>query len=137
MKKITFFILLLAFTASAFCQQTDTNTPLTREDYMKKSKNQKTTAWILAGGGAALIVTGAVMSGKEENSFSDASTETVLIGAGVLSAIGSIPFFIASAKNKKRAIAATAYFKMQDAPEIRKYCFTHSTFPAMALAVRF
>ena len=48
----------ISFTAPSFAQQTDTVKPMARQDYLDKSKRQKTTAWVLLGGGAALIAIG-------------------------------------------------------------------------------
>jgi len=44
MKKITFIILLLIVLAKSFSQQTESTQPLTKEDYFKKSKSQKSAA---------------------------------------------------------------------------------------------
>jgi hypothetical protein len=54
MKKATSCVLFLVITASSFCRQTK----LSHEDYMLKSKHQKTAAWVLLGGGAALLIAG-------------------------------------------------------------------------------
>lgn len=51
MKKIIAFILMIFFTAScAFAQ--------TKNSYLLKSKHQKTAAWIMLGGGTALVIAG-------------------------------------------------------------------------------
>lgn len=50
MKKIFFAIVLIIIYSTSFSQ-----------DYLQKSKNQKTTAWIMLGGGGALILTGIVI----------------------------------------------------------------------------
>lgn len=54
--KLLTLIIMLAISTSLFSQQTtDVNT-----DYLKKSKRQKTTAWILVGGGLLSTVIGSV-----------------------------------------------------------------------------
>jgi hypothetical protein len=82
--------------------------------YSKKYKKQKTTAWILLGGGTVLTVGGVIaqaatatmdlvtiMVGSEPEEFNQ--TGTYVAYAGLATMATSIPFFIASGKNKKRA----------------------------------
>ena len=99
MKKIILFATFLILSASSFSQQTNSHPSLTKQDYLQKSKNQKTTAWVLLGGGAALILVGDLIGNQKESTLGDAGTGVVIAGAGVLSMLGSIPFFIASGKN--------------------------------------
>lgn len=58
MKKQVCLFVLLIFAVSSIAQQTTTETPGVKTDYLKKSKNQKTAAWILLGGGAGLASAG-------------------------------------------------------------------------------
>jgi len=127
MKKIMVYFLLLAMPASSFCQKTNDSVPVVKTDYLAKSKNQKTAAWVLLGGGAALIGTGFLIGDSENSSFDDAATGALLAGIGVLSAIGSIPLFIASGKNKRKALTMSANFKIENA--------TYS-YPAVALKIK-
>ena len=136
MKKIILCTVLLAITATSFSQETNPSKPVTRADYLKKSKNQKTAAWILLGGGTVLIGTGFLIGDREESSFDDAGTGVVIAGIGVLSMISSIPLFIASAKNKKRGMAISAYLKMEDAAAMRGYSMIHTSLPTIALKIR-
>ncbi|MGY6742532.1 MAG: hypothetical protein ACXIUQ_07345 [Cecembia sp.] len=85
---------------------------MSKQDYLDKSKWQKTSAWIMLGGGVALIGIGAGIAMSEVEYLSwgtsnskDNSTgigETLAI-VGVVSALGSIPVFISSGKNAKKA----------------------------------
>ena len=61
MKKIIIYAMLLFVTANALGQQINPNQPLTRQDYLKKSKTQKKTAWILLGGGTAVAAGAAIL----------------------------------------------------------------------------
>ena len=86
-----------------------------KADYLTRSKNQHKAALILLGGGAALIATsfviprgdlvhdgiciGAYCSDKYKND----GIKTGFFVAGAVAALSSIPFFIASKKNKRRA----------------------------------
>ena len=135
MKKIILFTMLLIFSVSSFSQQTTPSKPVTREDYLKKSKNQKTAAWVLLGGGTVLIGTGFLIGDREESSFDDAATGAILGGIGVLSMIGSIPVFLASGKNKRRANAMSASIGMENADIIQGYTTAHASYPAISIKI--
>src|SRR5436190_9722528 len=113
MKKVITYVLLLAMPAITFCQKTNDSVPAVETDYLVKSKNQKTAAWVLLGGGVALMGAGYLIGDSKNATFDDAGTGVVLAGIGFLSTIGSIPLFIASGKNKRKAMKATASIKMK------------------------
>jgi len=71
--------------------------------YIKKSKSQKTTAWVFLSGGVVLMGTGLLIGNRESSSFDDAATGVIIGGIGFLSALGSIPFFVASGASKRKA----------------------------------
>jgi len=79
-----------------------------KELHLKKSKNQKTTAWILLGGGTAMIIGGAIGFDDSWDKSSE-YTKTDIFGfitlAGIISDLVSIPFFISSAKHREIAIS--------------------------------
>ena len=134
MKKIILFALLLILSARSFSQQSYPSTPLTRSDYLQKSKNKKTAAWVLLGGGIVLIGTGFLIGASSESSFDDAYTGGIFVGVGVLSAIGSIPLFIASGKNKRKA--ASLSFKNEMAPQLLKNSFVSRIVPSLSLKIQ-
>lgn len=80
-------------------------------DYLLKSRNQKTGAFILMGLGCAAVITGIIIESKNsvDNLYStivDESTNNsgaIIAGAGAGLILGSIPLFIASSRNKKKA----------------------------------
>lgn len=127
MKKIMLYFLLLAFPATSFCQKTNDSVPVIKTDYLTKSKNQKTAGWVLLGGGTALIGIGFLVGDSKESTFDDAATGAFLAGVGLLSAIGSIPLFIASGKNKRKALNMSANFKMENAT---------NSYPAVAFKIK-
>lgn len=137
MKKMIFFVTLLIMSASSFSQQTNSHPSLTKQDYLQKSKNQKTTAWVLLGGGAVLILVGDLIGNSKESSFSDAGTGVVIAGAGVLSMLGSIPLFIASGKNKRKAMSMS--FKNEMGPSRllsgQKSSFVNRLVPSLSLKI--
>ena len=135
MKKSMVYFLLLALPLISFCQKTNDSVPSVQTDYVQKSKNQKTAAWILLGGGAALIGTGFIVGDGKEASFDDAATGAVLAGVGLLSTIGSIPLFIASGKNKRKAMNMSTVIKMEKATIVERQCFVQSSYPAIAFKI--
>ena len=131
MKKTICFALLVIMTTSILGQQA----PSVKTDYQLKSKNQKSTAWVLLGGGAVLIGAGFLIGDRKESSFDDAGTGVVIGGIGVLATLGSIPLFIASAKNKRKARALTTSFKMEETSRIRGYTISKINSPALCLKI--
>src|SRR6187455_2516654 len=127
MKKSILYFLLLALPAASFCQKTNDTIPAVKTDYLLKSKNQKTAAWVLLGGGTALIGIGFLIGDSKNATFDDAATGAVLGGIGLLSTIGSIPLFIASGKNKRRATRGTTFIKMEDAKLIQNQSFVQTS----------
>lgn len=83
---------------------------MSKQDYLDKSKRQKTTAFIMLGGGVAFATAGSIMFSENFTLFgaSDAEDNAAGIGAamvvvGGLAAVGSIPVFISSSNNAKKA----------------------------------
>ena len=86
----------------------------TLPDYLlKKSKNQKTAAWILLGSGSAVAIAGsiigtnAVKNSNPNDPFDIFPPGSLAGGAmilgGIAAIVASVPFFIASGKNKRKA----------------------------------
>jgi len=104
MKKILFALTLLFLTSESF-SQAPAGTALSRDEYLKKSKNQKKIAWILLGAGTAMVVGGTIVF--NETFYDESSSATDIAGfamlAGILSDLVSIGFFVSASNNKKRA----------------------------------
>ena len=137
MKKTIIYLLLIGLSMSSFCQKTNDSVPVVKTDYLVKSKNQKTAAWVLLGGGVALMGAGYLIGDSKNATFDDAGTGVVLAGIGFLSTIGSIPLFIASGKNKRKAMKATTFIKMETAPSIQKQFFKQNSYPAFSIRLAF
>ncbi len=148
MKQILLFCLALSFTTNSLAQYADTTKHILATDYLKKSKNQKTAAWILLGSGGVMTMIGTVVGVHEGaeilvNLFdpnptparNDATLATVLMSGGVLAMAGSVPLFIASGKNKRKA-AASVSFKMENATNIYQSAFTNTRYPVLAIQIR-
>jgi Na+/proline symporter len=133
MKKVIAFAILFFVTTSSFSQQTNSTQTLTRQDYLTKSKNQKTSARVLLVGGAVLIGTGLLIGTREEATLDDAATGGTIASIGILSAIGSIPLFIASGRNKRKAMNVSTYFEIRQNPVQAGTRLTLRSSPALSL----
>lgn len=144
MKKVIALLLLIALSATSYSQQTEPKPTLTKKDFQSKSKKQKTTAWILLGGGAGLATTGLVMgvidfgeafgnayTGQNESVNSGAAVAIFLVGLGGM--VGSIPIFIASGKNRKKAMSMS--FKIQPVPQIQTTKIISTSIPSLNLKI--
>ena len=105
MKKIIFSLILTLFVVKSFCQTTIGQT-LSKDCHLQKSKNQKKAGWILLGSGLGIAAIGGIIQLNDENQRGggfgfDFTGTWIAMGGGVV-ALSSIPFFISSAKNKRR-----------------------------------
>ncbi len=134
MRKIIVFVMLLIISATSFSQPTTTPVPPFKTDYLKKSNNQKFLAWVLMGGGIAVVSITALSNvgldfGSTEKSASPVAPLTI---AGVLM-VSSIPVFIASHKNKKKAMSLS--LNNETAPQIQKNRFVNRSVPSLTLKI--
>jgi len=128
MKKIIAYFLMLVLPVISFCQNTNDSVPVVKTDYLAKSKSQKTAAFILLGIGITTLTIAAV---------GDLDLDvlgTVVIVGGVAT-IASIPLFIASRKNKRRAMNASAFIKMEKATVVEMQSFVQAPYPAIAFKI--
>jgi len=143
MKKVIILPLLLALAITSFSQQVVQKKSLTQTNYLQKSKKQKKIAWILLGSGAALAITAAVIPSKLTDEgvpgviWDDQYSNdwSLLILPGTVGMLSSIPFFIASSKNKKRARAASVFVNMEKAPVLRQATIMNRSFPALGIRI--
>src|SRR5215210_437358 len=102
MKKVLLSFVCTILVAHSFCQTTAT--PLTRENYLKKSKNQKTTALVMIIGGAVTTTVGiaiALSGGLDQatggpDADKGQTLASILLISGSAAILGSIPFYIAA-----------------------------------------
>lgn len=109
MKHITICIVLMLISVISLSQQTTPSQTISSQDYLQKSKHQRNTGLILAGGGLILEIAGAV-------AYHSGNSSIFLLGAGVLSQIVSIPFFISSLVNAKKSKKAYLSFSLEKTP---------------------
>ncbi len=126
--KLIFVIALVLFATAVNCQQTTTDSVTVQKDYLKLSKSQKTMGFVLLGIG----VTCFAIAAPGDVAF---ETAGALVVVGGLSALGSIPLFIAAGKNKRKANAALVSFKMDKIPKLENKSFGHSYNPAISLKI--
>ena len=147
MKKITILSLLLAFATSSVCQQTSQKPTVTPIDYLQKSKKQKKRAVILLVVGAGLVVTSVVIPNGEltydgicigaycSDKYKNDGIRAAFAVSGVASMLGSIPFFIASGKNKKRAARGSVFINMEKTPVLQGMAFRNQSFPVIGISL--
>ena len=137
MKKIIITLTCIVLAMQLFAQTTSNAT--SKEYYLKKSKTQKTIAWVMAGAGAALITTGLIIgtnyaeSNNPLNAIDKSAGPVILIVTGSASALGSIPLFISSAKNKKRAASVSLLNQHILMPQQNSIAFNMQ--PALSLKI--
>lgn len=108
---------------------------------MRKSKNQKTTAWVLFGVGTTAIVGGIAVSSGGQDELTT-TLNTAFIGAplmllGLTLDVISIPLFVSADKNKKRAMEASTSIKFEEVPSWSGSAVRQSNVPTLAIQVRF
>ena len=145
MRKIIIVALLLIISAASFGQQTTTVTLPVKTDYLKKSKKQNTAAWILLSGGFAFTSTGIIVgiNGTTDEIvgiFTGEKSNKLEIGAGffftgLAAMIGSIPLFIASTRNKRKANTVSASFKIETGSFVRQAGLTKCGYPVMVIKI--
>ena len=106
----------------------------TPDYYMQKSRVQKTTAWVMLGTGVGIFIIGAV--GATNNVFVDENATNTygvvaLLGAGL--ALGSIPVFIASGHNARKA--ATLSLKNQNILFPQQNSFVRRSQPTISIDI--
>ena len=96
MKKLLLIISVMLLCMNSYAQEQPAPAQsMTKQDYIQKSKNQKTTAWIMLGGGTAMAVGGMVW--VVNNLFEPDQGESVVFFMGLGAMIGSIPCLLRQA----------------------------------------
>ena len=135
--------LLLIFSIHSSSQPTNPVQKFTKTDYLKKSKAQKTAAWILLGGGSALMLAGFIIPQGEvtqENLFwfdehKNDNVKSACVLSGTLAMLGSIPFFIASSKNKRKAEGIAVLLKAEKLTSFQNLSFKQISYPALSVRI--
>lgn len=128
MKKILLLIIAVLMYVSGISQQISPQPQVTKQDYLQKSKKQFRTGLILLGGGTTLIVAGIL-------TYQKGAASLVLAGLGLLADASSLPFFIASASNKKKANRIAINFNYQKANYLLNSGFANINYPVLSFKV--
>lgn len=136
-KKLLINGVMLLFSFQCFCQHA------AKTDYLQKSKNQKTAAWVLLGVGAALDIAGIITTVSNANKqfdFPDVnkvnhSGEYALYIAGTACLMGSLTLFILSKSNKNKALSLGLDTKQFY--QLKKGNLYSASYPALSLKLRF
>ena len=114
MKKLTILSILFSFSSGIFSQQTEPAPSLTKQDYLRKSKTQKTAAWILLGTGTLTATLGTI---KVNPDYGESTNRAYLLIGGLVMIGASVPLFIASGSNRKKA--ASISFRNRFVPQMK------------------
>ncbi len=137
MKKLILTIASILWFFNSFSQQSSPTPSLTKQVYLTKSKKQKPAGWALFGFGTAMLVGGsAIAAGAADESWNGDGNETlkaggVVVAVGLAAMLGSIPLFIASGRNKRKA--ATVSFNNMKIPQIKNSSLVYKPMPAVLL----
>ena len=134
---ITIFFLLIG--VASFAQNTKT-----ADDYAARSRKLRTGAWILAGGGTAMIAGGTILLASadwDDDYYSDRETGKIvggvlLITGGVICTLGSIPLFIVSARDKRKAARLSFKTETIPGPAVSKFGLAYKQMPSMVLKIQ-
>ena len=141
MKKSIILLMHLTFMLKVFSQDTTTH-ELTRADYLRKSKSQKTAAWILLGSGVGMAVAGlsifkldySIGWGDDPTPSHVDNTGSELLLLGGLAGIISGSIMLSSAhKNKQRAAALS--FSNQRIPLLQQNGIVSKMQPTIRLRI--
>lgn len=140
MKIIIMIIFCFALSMHVIAQRIDSIPQLNKEDFLLKSKRQKTTGYILLGSG--ILITGLGFATSFSEAFPNifvpeqerSNSGNAISILGLLTIGSSIPFFIASSSSKKKAINVA--IKNEKANLITQNGFSQTLIPSIQLKIR-
>ena len=104
MKRNISLLIILLFSVQLFSQEKP-NIEFAKDYYLQKSKNQNTSGWVLLGTGVGLTIIG--IAGFSNSDFLESNSNSdsygLLILGGTLTSLVSIPLFINSGYNARKA----------------------------------
>jgi hypothetical protein len=143
MRRLFAFLLLITFGLSTCAQQIPADTVKKREYYLGKRKSQLTAGWIIFGVGAAATLTGAIAKAAQVSAYvvtigtssNTSNAPEILMIAGAVCMVGSIPLFISAHDNKQKAMELSIGPKMEENGQIiQRYAGKYQ--PAISLRIK-
>ena len=148
MKKATLLFVCMGTMFCSFAQETPSETPepvLTKEEYKKKSKGERTAAIVMISAGGVMTIAGfaVVLNNLDFNGLFDSNyqpknqnetLEYVLVIGGLAAMLGSIPLFVSAHKNKKRAMSVS--FINEPVLQLQKSMVFYRAVPSLNLKIR-
>ena len=131
--------LLLFSTLSDYVhgQQKEQPHVMSKEDYLRKSRRQQRTAWIMLGGGTVVAI-GAMYWALESYANESGSGEHgqgYFFIAGACSIVGSIPVFIISNNTKKKAMSMSMHLENEVTHQLGAGGIKARHYPVVALRI--
>jgi len=133
MRKIIVCTMLLFFVVTSFCQQENSSQSLSRQDYLKKSRHQQTAAIVLLSAGLLSTALGSVQINPNSFEGGGNSQSPVFLIAGLAAIGASIPLFVASIKNKRKATNVSTYLRFERVPLLKETGLTLHPYACLAL----
>ena len=142
MRHIFCLLMMIVLSVCSYAQQTTPQIEL-KESLLEKSKKQKKAGFIMLIGGAALIGTAILLPRGEyegweldpitgiSESYSNDGIKGVFGLTGVLSMLGSIPVFMASSRNNKKAMSLS--LKTETAPQLQNSNWVSVPVPSLTV----
>ncbi|HEY0750380.1 MAG TPA: hypothetical protein VGD26_04460 [Chitinophagaceae bacterium] len=131
MKKTITALLFLLYSITLYSQQ------LTQEQYLQKSKNQKTWGYVLTVGGSAMVIGGALAVGSKAAYWDSEALGYPLMAGGAAAIVGGISLLNSSKKNEQRAksLAMTLYLKVEPVQSYQDMHIINNYYPALMLRI--
>jgi len=136
MKRTVIIVTLLFYGLVCFCQQPTPQPTFTQQEYLEKSKRQKTTAWILLGGGVATTFIGLAqinLAGSSEGVNNTAGT--IFFFTGLAATITSIPLFSAANHNRKKAGTVSSNLELKTTSPVTGQPLLKGFYPSLTVRV--
>ncbi|PKB17654.1 hypothetical protein [Flavobacterium sp. 5] len=136
MKKFIFLTTALLFMIKV-ASQTTPNNEFTKDYYLQKSKNKKTTGWVLLSAGVGITIVGVIGFSSTFDDWNNDSTDAYgyLMLGGPLVALGSIPFFISSGSNARKSATLSINYHPILTPN--QISVAQNIQPALSLRIEF
>jgi hypothetical protein len=139
----TALALLLLYSATAWPQIQDSLPAVSNQDLLRKSKGQNTAAIVLFTTGSALFVTGVALALDDLGGLFDpadkdnTSASEICMISGAVIAASSVPFYIASRRNRREASELSGVILMEKWQGPKISSAINRNFPSVGIRLNF